>query len=47
MATLLAIAQTKADVQIQERVFNDDFEGLVVYVIKSDRRAKDGRSSDL
>jgi lipopolysaccharide export system permease protein len=34
MATLYAIAQTKADVEIQERVFNDDFEGLVVYVDK-------------
>ena len=34
MATLYAIAQTKADVQIQERVFNDDFENLVVYVDK-------------
>ena len=32
--TLYAIAQTKADIDIKERVFNDDFEGLVVYVDK-------------
>jgi len=32
--TLYAIAQTKADIDIKERVFNDDFEGLVVYVEK-------------
>jgi len=32
MATLYMVAQTKADVQIQERVFNDEFENLVVYV---------------
>jgi len=32
--TLYTIAQTKADVDIKERVFNDDFEGLVVYVDK-------------
>lgn len=31
-ATLYMIAQTKADVEIQERVFNDAFDGLVVYV---------------
>ena len=30
--TLYVIAQTKADIDIKERVFNDDFEGLVVYV---------------
>jgi lipopolysaccharide export system permease protein len=34
MATLQTIVQAKADVQIQERVFNDEFEGLVVYVDK-------------
>jgi lipopolysaccharide export system permease protein len=34
MATLQTIVQTKADVEIQERVFNDEFEGLVVYVDK-------------
>jgi lipopolysaccharide export system permease protein len=32
--TLYTIAQTKADIDIKERVFNDDFEGLVVYVNK-------------
>ena len=32
--TLYIIAQPKADVDIKERVFNDDFEGLVVYVDK-------------
>jgi lipopolysaccharide export system permease protein len=32
--TLYVIAQTKADIDIKERVFNDDFEGLVVYVDK-------------
>ena len=33
-ATLFLIAQSKADVEIQERVFNDDFEDLVLYVEK-------------
>jgi len=33
-ATLYLIAQTKADIEIKERVFNDAFEGLVVYVDK-------------
>ena len=33
-STLFLIAQSKADVEIQERVFNDDFEDLVVYVEK-------------
>ena len=33
-ATLYLIAQTKADIEIKERVFNDTFEGLVVYVDK-------------
>lgn len=32
--TLYAMAQTKADIDIKERVFNDDFKGLVVYVEK-------------
>ena len=32
--TLYAIAQTKADIDIKERVFNDDFEDLVLYVDK-------------
>jgi lipopolysaccharide export system permease protein len=32
MATLYLIAQTKADIEIKERVFNDVFNGLVVYV---------------
>jgi len=32
--TLYVIAQTKADIDIKERVFNDDFEDLVVYVDK-------------
>lgn len=33
-ATLFLMAQTKADVEVKERVFNDMFEGLVVYVDK-------------
>ena len=33
-ATLYLIAQTKADIEIKERVFNDTFDGLVVYVDK-------------
>jgi len=32
MATLYLIAKSKADVEIKERVFNDTFSGLVVYV---------------
>jgi lipopolysaccharide export system permease protein len=32
MATLYVIAQSKADIEIKERVFNDSFKGLVVYV---------------
>ena len=32
--TLYKIAQTKADIEIKERVFNDIFDGLVVYVDK-------------
>jgi lipopolysaccharide export system permease protein len=31
-ATLYLIAQSKADIEIKERVFNDAFDGLVVYV---------------
>jgi lipopolysaccharide export system permease protein len=31
-ATLFLIAQSKADIEIKERVFNDMFSGLVVYV---------------
>jgi lipopolysaccharide export system permease protein len=34
MATLYVIAQSKADIEIKERVFNDAFDGLVVYVDK-------------
>jgi lipopolysaccharide export system permease protein len=34
LANLYMIAQSKADVEIKERVFNDVFEGLVVYVDK-------------
>ena len=34
MATLYLIAQSKADIDIKERVFNDMFNGLVVYVDK-------------
>jgi len=34
MATLYLIAQSKADFEIKERVFNDVFDGLVVYVDK-------------
>jgi lipopolysaccharide export system permease protein len=33
-ATLYMIAQSKADIEIKERVFNDAFNGLVVYVDK-------------
>jgi lipopolysaccharide export system permease protein len=33
-ATLYLIAQSRADVEIKERVFNDVFDGLVVYVDK-------------
>jgi lipopolysaccharide export system permease protein len=33
-ATLYMIAQSKADIEIKERVFNDVFDGLVVYVDK-------------
>jgi len=33
-STLYQIAQSKADVEIKERVFNDIFDGLVVYVDK-------------
>ncbi len=34
MATLYLIAQSRADIDIKERVFNDVFNGLVVYVDK-------------
>jgi lipopolysaccharide export system permease protein len=34
MATLYKIAQSKANIEIKERVFNDLFDGLVVYVEK-------------
>lgn len=33
-ATLYVMAQTKADIEIKERVFNDVFDGFVVYVNK-------------
>ena len=33
-STLYLIAQSKADIDISERVFNDTFDGLVVYVDK-------------
>jgi lipopolysaccharide export system permease protein len=33
-STLFLIAQSKADVEIKERVFNDVFEGFVIYVDK-------------
>jgi lipopolysaccharide export system permease protein len=33
-ATLYLIAQSKADIEIKERVFNDAFDGIVVYVDK-------------
>lgn len=33
-STLFLIAQSKADVEIKERVFNDEFEGFVIYVDK-------------
>jgi lipopolysaccharide export system permease protein len=34
IATIYLIAQSKADIEIKERVFNDVFDGLVVYVDK-------------
>ena len=34
MSTLYVIAQSKADIEIKERVFNDTFDGIVVYVDK-------------
>jgi len=34
MSTLYLIAQSKADIEIKERVFNDAFDGIVVYVDK-------------
>jgi lipopolysaccharide export system permease protein len=34
MATIYHIAQSKANIEIKERVFNDMFNGLVVYVDK-------------
>lgn len=34
MSTLYVIAQSKADIEIKERVFNDAFDGIVVYVDK-------------
>ncbi len=34
MATLYLIAQSKVDIEMKERVFNDVFDGLVVYVDK-------------
>ncbi len=39
-ATLYLIAQSKADIEIKERVFNDVFDGLVVYVDKVPIRGK-------
>jgi lipopolysaccharide export system permease protein len=39
-ATLYLIAQSKADIEIKERVFNDMFDGLVVYVDKVPIRGK-------
>jgi lipopolysaccharide export system permease protein len=36
LATLYKIAQSKANIEIKERVFNDMFDGLVVYVEKVD-----------
>ena len=34
MSTLTLIAQSKPDIEVKERVFNDSFKGLVVYVDK-------------
>ncbi len=39
-ATLYLIAQSKADIEIKERVFDDAFDGLVVYVDKIPVRGK-------
>ena len=39
-ATLYLIAQSKADVEIKERVFNDVFKGFVVYVDKAPIQGK-------
>ncbi len=40
MSTLYLIAQSKADIDIKERVFNDAFDGIVVYVDKVPIRGK-------
>ena len=40
MSTLYLIAQSKADIEIKERVFNDAFDGIVVYVDKVPVRGK-------
>jgi lipopolysaccharide export system permease protein len=39
-STLYLIAQSKADIEIKERVFNDVFDGIVVYVDKVPIRGK-------
>ncbi|OGP72587.1 MAG: LPS export ABC transporter permease LptF [Deltaproteobacteria bacterium RBG_16_49_23] len=39
-ATLYLMAQSKADIEIKERVFNDDFDGFVIYVEKVPVRGK-------
>ncbi|HLD28720.1 MAG TPA: LPS export ABC transporter permease LptF, partial [bacterium] len=39
-ATLYLVAQSKADIEVKERVFNDVFDGLVVYVEKIPIRGK-------
>ena len=40
ISTLYLIAQSKADIDIKERVFNDSFDGIVVYVDKVPIREK-------
>jgi len=40
MSTLYLIAQSKPDLEIKERVFNDFFSGLIVYVDKVPSKVK-------
>ncbi len=40
MSTLSLIAQSKPDIEVKERVFNDSFKGLVVYVDKVPAQGK-------
>jgi len=40
IATLTLIAQSKPDIEVKERIFNDSFKGLVVYVDKVPAQGK-------